>query len=170
MADLQKRIRFVDWAAFSHPCFPSSHLQQVPGLLLSLFDPAESVSQAAINQLSHMIAHQGNAGSISVPALPFLIERIELGLPTAVLEELMVVIHSFSHYLAPIDTSQWNESDWENSRRSFNHPDDYNWTYAIREMLLGKTELFNSLAQHPNEDISDFAQMTLENLSQYCNT
>ncbi len=170
MTDLQKRIQSVDWDSFSHPCYPSSHLEQVPGLLLSLFDSTESVAQAAINKLSHMIAHQGNAGSISVPALPFLIERIEQGSPSPVLEELMVVVYSFSHYLSPIDTSQWNDSDWALARRSFNYPDDYNWTCDIRKILIQKLERFRELVQHPNEEIADYAKMTLENLAPYCNT
>ena len=85
-----------------------------------LFDDDASVAKNAAFKLSNIICHQGNAGSIAVPSLPFLLERVESHPPIAVLEELMEIMYWFSHYLEPVDTSQWKSEDWELKKRAFN--------------------------------------------------
>ena len=85
---------------------------------MQLFDADPDSSYAAADALWNLVAHQGIVGSVSIPTLPFLIERIETHPPINVLQELSEILYSFSYRLEPPDTSKWSQSDWEVQRRN----------------------------------------------------
>ena len=140
-AAFETRVQAIKWSNYSNPCWPD-HQSLISGLLIQIRRGDNDVALEAAQRLWDIAAHQGNVGSSAVPTAGFLIEMLE-ELPPRIQDECLDTLFQFSNYLTI--------------------PDEL-WCAELRKVFWAALPVFKRLAASPDDDVSCFSEMIIENI------
>lgn len=140
--DLQTRLADIDWRRFSTAYGSAAG---VPDLLLDLFGKNPGAARKASHDLWCGLCHQhAFLSSAALPALPFLLEALDVADDTLKVE-ILDILTGFAICSCP---------EWASKFEG--------WILDLRAALSTETHRFLILERHPNEEIADFASSIVE--------
>lgn len=155
MPTFEQRLDAIDWATFGTAYGPAV---AVPDQLRRLAGSNRAAAFAASNDLWCGLCHQHvQVGSAAVPALPFLLDVLDLA-DRDMTVELLDILLGFA-----IGVSRQRSEDFHRSigRET---PPEHQWVADLRAALLAEVPRFRRLAASHVEEIADFAVRTLAEL------
>lgn len=150
-----ERLAAVDWSSFDTAYGPATN---VSDQLLRLSSPDKSIARQASHDLWCGLCHQHvQVGTAALPALPFLLEVMEIADDQLVVEILDIVLGLAKGV---------NRREYESFQRSEGREPrpDPEWIIELRGLLLKEDDRFNALSTHSNSEIGEFASAVLQEL------
>lgn len=140
----------IDWGSYSHPC--GFDQRRVPGLLEDVGNANAEIAVPAATELWNYLAHQANVGSSSVPALPFVVERLSSP-HLKVKLELLDILLSFSAVALTAHKERLLGADQA-------------WLHVLGSEMCKYITVFRDLAGNEDSDVAGYSEDILENLTE----
>ncbi len=152
-----ERLNAIAWGDFCTAYVPAV---KVPDQLRRLAGPDRKVALAATHELWCGLCHQHvQVGSAALPALPFLLEVLGTA-DRDMTVELLDILLGFA-----IGVNRQRALDFQRSLGRTELVHDEPWVAELRAALLAELPTFRGLATSPEEDVADFAEQIVAELS-----